>query len=254
MTRHLLLPLIAVGMLVFAVGHALVIQRPEPEVPPPVAAPETPFGDVVAGAGMVEPATEASGTAAIAVGSQVAGVVVHVPVHVGQEVKAGDLLFELDRRQAEANLRALQAALAAAQANLRKLELQPRPEEVPVYEAQLAVAEAAERQQRDVYERDHKLARDVVDDETRIGHQQAWQVARAQLQLARANLALEKAGAWEPDKAIAYANVELARAQAEQGQVALDLLRVRAPVNGTALQVNVRAGEYVSTPGGSRWS
>jgi HlyD family secretion protein len=250
MTRHLVLPLVALAMLVFAAGHPVYIQQPEPEAPPPMPPPATPFGNTVAGAGMVEPSTEASGTSAIAIGSQVAGVVVNVPVHLGQEVKCGDLLFELDRRPAEASLRALQAALVLAQQNLRKLELQPRPEEVPVYEAQLAVAEASERQQRDVFDRDRRLPLDVVDEETRIAHRQAWELARAQVQLARANLALEKAGAWQPDKAIAVANVEQARAQVEQGQVALDLLRVQAPVGGTVLQINVRVGEYVSTFGG----
>ena len=137
---------IAVGLLVFAVAHALLIQRPEPETPPPVPPPTTPFGDTVAGAGMVEPSTEASGTGNIAVGSQIAGAVTKVWVRIGQTVKAGDLLFELDDRQAVADLKARQAALAIAQEQLRRLNLQPRPEEVPVSEAQVEVAEANLRQ------------------------------------------------------------------------------------------------------------
>jgi multidrug resistance efflux pump len=196
---------------------------------------------------MVEPANEASGTSAIAVGSQLSGVVTKVHVRIGQEVQAGDLLFELDKRQVEADLRVRQAALVTAQEQLRKLQLQPRPEEVPTYEAQLAVAQAAERHQRDVYDRDQKLSREVVDDQTRIADEQAWRLAQAQVQVARANLALEKAGAWEPDKAIAYANVAQARAQVEQDRTTLELMAVRAQEEGTILQVNVRPGEYVST-------
>src|SRR5208283_3312948 len=45
------------------------------------------------------------------------------------------------------------------------------------------------------------------------------------------------------------ANVEQARARAEQDEVQLALLEVRAPVDGTILQVNVRPGEYVTTLG-----
>jgi multidrug resistance efflux pump len=234
-------------MLFFAIGHALYIQRPEPDEPPPVPPPVTPYGSTVAGAGMVEPATEASGTAAIAVGSQVAGVVTQIPVRIGQEVKAGTLLFELDKRQAEADLKVRQAALAAAQDQLRRLELQPRPEEVPAAEAQVAVAEAAERQQRDVHARDQRVPLEVVSLEDRVAHEQTWRLAQAQLRYARANLALLKAGAWEPDKAIARANVGQAQAQVEQAETNLALLAVRAPVDGTVLQVNVRPGEYVST-------
>src|SRR5579871_4038059 len=102
--RRYLLPLLAAGLLVFAVAHALSLQRREPETPPPVPPPLSPFGDTVAGAGMVEPSTEASSTGNIAVGSQLAGVVTRVSVRIGQEVKAGDLLFELDLRQTEADL------------------------------------------------------------------------------------------------------------------------------------------------------
>src|SRR5271167_3355275 len=128
MIRRYLLPLLAAGMLTFAVVYALFMQRSEPESPPPVAPPLTPFGNTVAGAGMVEPSTEASGTGNIAVGSQLAGAVTKVWVRIGQTVKAGDLLFELDKRQTEADLKVRQAALPVSEAqvevtraNLRQL-------------------------------------------------------------------------------------------------------------------------------------
>jgi multidrug efflux pump subunit AcrA (membrane-fusion protein) len=251
MKRHLIPPLVAAVLLLFAVAHALYVQRPEPEIPPPVPPPTVPFGHTVAGAGMVEPATEASGTATIAVGSQVAGVIARVAVRIGQEVKAGDPLFDLGRRQVEAELAARKAVLAAAQAQVRKLELQPRPEEVPVSEAQVSAAEANCRQQQDQRERDRKLAGTAaLAEQDRVAHEQAFQAARAQLELAKANLALLKAGAWEADKAIAAAGVEQARAQVEQARTQLDLLLVQAPVDGTILQVNVRLGEYVPTAAG----
>jgi multidrug efflux pump subunit AcrA (membrane-fusion protein) len=251
MIHRYVLPLLAVGLLAFAVAHALYIQRPEPETPPPVPPPLTPFGDTVAGAGMVEPSTEASGTGNIAVGSQLAGAVTKIHVRIGQTVKAGDLLFGLDERQAEADLKFRQTALAVAQEQLRRLRLQPRPEEVPASEAQVEAAEANLRQQQDQYERARRLiATRAIGQEEFVTREQTYQSARAQLVLAKANLALLKAGAWEPDKAIAFANVEQARAQVEQAKTTLDLLQVRAPVDGTILQVNVRPGEYVSTFGG----
>jgi multidrug resistance efflux pump len=79
---------------------------------------------------------------------------------------------------------------------------------------------------------------------------QAAVQAREQLARARADYALLKAGAWEPDKAIARAAVVLARSQLEQTQTELERLKVRASVDGEVLQVNVRPGEYVGTPPG----
>lgn len=251
MKRHWILPAVAAVMFVYAIGHALYIQRPDPEYPPPVPPPSTPFGNTVAGAGIIEPATVASGTSAIAVGTQTSGLVTAVHVAMGQEVKAGQVLFELDRRTAEATLKAQEAAVIVAQANLRKLELQPRPEEVPISEATVAAALASYRQQHDQVERDKQLDRKTLAPQDRVAHEEALRQAEWQLAQARASLALLKAGAWEPDKKIAYANLELARAQVEQARVALELLTIRAPIDGTILQVNVRPGEYVSAAPGA---
>jgi multidrug resistance efflux pump len=44
----------------------------------------------------------------------------------------------------------------------------------------------------------------------------------------------------------AAADVELTRAQLNDEKVHLDLLTVRAPRDGTVLQVNIRAGEYIT--------
>jgi HlyD family secretion protein len=160
MTRHVILPAVAGAILLFGVGHALYVQWPEKELPPPVPPPTTPFGQTVAGDGMVEPANEASGTSAVAVGSQVAGLVTGVPVRIGQEMKAGDLLVQLDRRQAEAQLK--------------------------INEAQAAVARAAERQAEDTYKRDLNMSNEAVSDAQRVIDQEAWHLAVAQRQVAEA--------------------------------------------------------------------
>jgi HlyD family secretion protein len=212
MIRKYVLPIAALVFLLFAVGHAFYIQRPEPETPPPVPPPVTPFGDTVAGAGMVEPTSEASGTSTIAIGCQLAGVVTKIWVAINQEVKAGDLLFELDPRATE-------AALKVREAN------------VPVMEAQVGVAEASVRSTKDTYERDEKaLPSRAVSENDYMTAKQAYLSACAQLILARANVAM-------------------AKVQVEQDKTQLELLKVRAPVDGTILQVNIRLGEYVTTAG-----
>ncbi|HVC97717.1 MAG TPA: HlyD family efflux transporter periplasmic adaptor subunit [Pirellulales bacterium] len=245
--RKTVLPLVALGFLAVALAHAIYSQRSEPLLPPPVTPSITPFGNTVAGTGFVEPTTESSTQSIITVGSQLSGVVSKVAVHIDQEVQEGDLLFELDNRQARAEFRNRQTALAAAKAQLSKLELQPRKEEVPPREAQVKVDEANLREAIDMRNRDRKLAITTeVTEQEMVQRELAVEAAQAQVAMSKANLALLKAGAWEPDKVIAATGVEQAQAQLEQAQTTLDLLQVRAPVTGSVLQINVRPGEFVS--------
>jgi multidrug resistance efflux pump len=251
MIQKYILPGVAGLLVIFAIGYAIYVQRPEPQSPPPVSPSVSPFGQTVAGAGMVKPSTEASVNGYIAVGTQLGGLVTGVHVHISQEVKKGQLLFELDRRQTEADLQVRLAALGNAEAQLRKLERQPRPEEVPPLEVQVRNAEANLKELKDVRDRDLKmLSTGAVSPQDIIAHEQAYRAAGAQLAMYRANLALLKAGAWDADRLIAYTAVKQARAQVEQDRTTLELLQVRAPVDGTILQLNVRPGEYVaSVPG-----
>jgi HlyD family secretion protein len=242
-----LLPILATGMFVFSLYHVVRAQQTLPEPQPPVEPPQTPFGRTVAGAGIVEAETEN-----ISIGSALPGVVleVYVPVEkVGQRVRVGDPLFLVDNRQLKAQLAYAEANLAAAQAQLAKLEAQPRPEEVPPSEAKVQTAQANLEIQLDFAERNRKLINTrAVGEEDYRQKVLAAAMARQQLAQAKAEDALLKAGAWEADKAIARANVALAKAQIGQIKTDLERALVRAPVEGKVLQVNVRPGEYVGTP------
>jgi multidrug resistance efflux pump len=247
MFRKYLLPLLALGLLVFAIVHVVMAHQKLPTLPPPRDPPRTSFERSVAGAGIVEAETEN-----IAIGSALPGVVmeVYVPVEkVGQRVRAGDALFRVDDRAMKAQLKVQEANLAAAEAQLAKLDAQPRPEELPPSDAKVRVAQANVRLQQDLAERARKLANSrAMAEEDSNQRQLALEVARQQLAQARADHELLKAGAWKPDKDIAYATVLQARSQIEQTKIELERLVVRAPVDGDVLQVNVRPGEYVGTP------
>jgi HlyD family secretion protein len=250
MNRKLILPASAGVLLVFAMGYAVATQRKRPELPPPVQPARTPFGETVAGAGMVEPSTDSSGTGNIAVGAQLSGAVVKVAVKPGDRVNAGDLLFALDARQTEADLKVRQAAVHQAEEQLRRLRQQPRPEDLTVSQSQVESAEAEVKLQQDLYDRMRRVAGSpAITEEELRSRELNFRKARADLTTAKANLAVVKAGAWEPDLAIAAVAVESVKAQVEQVKTTLDLLQVRAPVSGTVLQVNVRPGEYVATTG-----
>ncbi len=245
--RTLVLPAFALGMLVFAVMHVVRAQQTLPKPPPPVEPARTPFGRTVAGAGIVEAESEN-----IAIGAPLPGVVqeVYVPVEmVGRRVKKGDRLFLVDTRQLQAQLRFHEANLAAARAQLAKLEAQPRPEEIPPSEAKVRAAQAALALQQDQADRARRMApAQAIAVEDLRQRLLSAEVARQQLAQAQADDRLLRAGAWEPDKAIARAAIAQAEAQVEQARIEIDRSLVRAPVDGTVLQVNVRPGEYVGAP------
>jgi len=173
---------------------------PEPLIPPP----QSPFAQSIGGRGIVESTDEN-----VRVAPAASGLVDNVAVRVGDVVKAGDVLFTMDGRDAAAAVKTAAAQLAVQQARLS--------------ESETVVAD-----RRDSLERTSRLRqKDVASvDETRRD-EFALQAADRQFRRAAADL-------------------ELARAQLNDATVRLDLLTVRAPRDGTILQVNIRKGEFAA--------
>lgn len=246
MRRSLMVPLVSVALMCVAGYHISHYLQAQPQTPPPAAPPRSPYGDTLAGSGVVEPQSES-----ISIGTHVAGVVHGVKVRVGDRVRKGDLLFSLDDRQLRAELSVREAALNANQAQLRKLQEMPRPEELPPSEAKVREAESRVTQAEDRFERSRKLLeRGTITQEDFIARKQELAAAKEQHQQALKQHELLKAGAWGPDLKLAAANVEQAAAQVRQSETEIDRLSVRAPIDGTILQVKLRPGEYVGqSPG-----
>jgi multidrug resistance efflux pump len=244
--RKYAVPLLALGLLTFAVVHVVRAHAAPEKVAPPVAPGRAGFGNSVAGVGIVEPQTEN-----IAIGTPLSGLVEAVPVRVGQRVGAGDVLFRLDSRALEAELKARQASLAAAHAQVARLRSMPRPEEVPAAKARLAEAKANLELQERLLEISRNLyQRRATSLEEYTQRRQARASAVAQADRAAADLRLLEAGAWASDLDVARASVGQAQAQVEQTRAELDRLVVRAPLDGEVLQVNVRTGEFAAAQSG----
>ncbi|MFO0938099.1 MAG: biotin/lipoyl-binding protein [Gemmataceae bacterium] len=262
------LPVIAMFTLVFATTQMTKAHQRPPAATPPVEPAHSPYLQPLAGAGLVEPETEN-----ISVGTHLAGVVDHVLVSVGDTVRSGQPLFHLDERQLKAELVVRQSMLAAAEASLAKLEMMPRPEELPPSKAMVAEAEANLKDQVTMYERIRKTTGSAFSDDELSRRQMAVEMAKAQLSKAKANLSLLEAGAWKADKLVSESAVRQARAQVEQTKTEIERLTVNAPIlsrrksangnenrNGNqsefvegefrVLQVNVRPGEFVGTTPG----
>jgi RND family efflux transporter MFP subunit len=146
---------------------------------------------------------------AIAMGSHRHGVVEKVLVKLGEEVKAGQALIKLDTRDLEAELEVGRAMVVEA-------------------EAKLAVAKAEETQARRNWEFAEKLK-----DSRAISEEERTQ--------RETGLAMVKAQVGSAEAACLSAKARLRMTDTE-----IERSVVKAPIDGTVLQVKVRAGEFVS--------
>ncbi|HEX4415146.1 MAG TPA: biotin/lipoyl-binding protein [Lacipirellulaceae bacterium] len=241
------LPLIAIGLIAFAVRYMTNAKQRMPVLPPPIQPAANPFPNSVAGAGMVEPETEN-----ISIGTPLPGIVFEVCVKVGQHVKAGDPLFKIDDRDKNAELAVRQAMLVDAQAALERLEAMPRPEEIPAAEARVRETKADwDNWAQQTARREKLLPEHATSEEEYLGRKMAAEQAQERYNKAVADYKLLRAGAWEPEKQVARSAVQREKAQVRQAQTEVDRLTVRALVDGNVLQVNVRPGEYVGAYVGS---
>ncbi len=234
------LPVIAALILTFAI-FAIVRSQPVHATVAPPSPPPTPMVQGSVGAvGLVEASSEN-----IAVSVPVQGMVTHVYVKAGDHVTRGQNLFSIDARDLQAELSRRRSSLAMAQAKLDKLLHSPRPEEIPPAEAKVSEAEAL-YQDADVQLKLIESVRDkrAIRDEDLQRRRIAVKTAAARLDQVKAELALLKAGAWQPDIEIARAEVNEAQRQVERVQADIERTIVTAPITGEILQCKVRVGEY----------
>lgn len=183
------------------------------------------------------------------VSSRVPGQVGQLMVTDNQEVKAGDVLVEIDPRDYEASLSVAQADLAAAHSQLDEAQAQVQVSEAKVVQAQAAVTAAAAENQRAAD--DLKRYQSV---ESRAVSQSAIDLAQAQARSAAANsdAALSQAKAARAEVALSQAGVETAtaavqQAQAKEQQAELNLsyTKIIASRDGRITARTVELGNYI---------
>src|ERR1043166_7176560 len=213
------LPIIAAVILALSIFSIVKSQPAHATVSPPSPPPTPVIQGSVGAVGLVEASSEN-----IAVSVPVQGMVTQVYVKAGLGLR--------------------RSSLAMAQAKLEKLLRSPRPEEIPPAEAKVNEAEQ-QYQDADVQLRLIESVRDrrAIRDEDLLRRRIAVKAAGARLDQAKADLALLKAGAWQPDIEIARAEVNEAQRQVERVQADVDRTIVTAPITGEILQCKVRAGE-----------
>lgn len=187
------------------VACAMIVRRLQklPPAPPPVSEPaRSPYADTVAATGLIEAAREN-----VKIAAPKPGLVTRVLVAVGDAVKAGDPLFQLDDREIRARIATLEKQVTALEVSLK-----PREVLVADWTDRLARTSRLEREK-------------VATEDERKRTEFTLEGAKAEIETIRAQ-------------------VEAQRQQWAQAKVELDILTVRAPRDGQLLTVNVRAGEF----------
>lgn len=249
MIRTYLIPLLAIAGMAFAVYTVVKSSAPQAPALPVVEPPTAPFNAFVAGSGIIEAATQN-----IAVGTPVGGTVTDVRVTVGDSVKAGEVLFQIDSRDLQAQLAVRQAQLATAEQNLVLLRSSPRPEEIPPAEARVSAARMLREDAQNQFDLFEKISDPRARSEDELSRRRfALATSEARLAEAQAALTLLKAGTWAPQLAVAEAEVAKARADVRAIEIESERRLIRMPVDGKVLQVNIRRGEFapagvMSTP------
>ncbi|MFZ5963038.1 HlyD family secretion protein [Thalassococcus sp. BH17M4-6] len=176
----------------------------------------------------------------LTIAPQVGGAIDTVAVSENQHVKAGDLLFQIDTADLEAQVKAAQASYDAAvqQSSAAITDLSS-------VSGQVDSARAALTDAQDAYDRTEKLfklgdvAQAALDQATAARDQ-----AKAALDTAQAALAAarERAGTPGDDNAA----VRAAEAQLTLAQINLARARVTAPVSGWIANLDLRPGTLVA--------
>jgi HlyD family secretion protein len=172
---------------------------------------------------------------------------VDVAVKINDRVSAGDLLIRLDDEDARARLLAADAE-AAVRRRERDAETVGRlAQDRRLAEDNAAAAERALAQARTDLDRALSLGRSTSPSEV-VGGAERAAVAAAQEKLEQERVALRRAQTAQgmPLPTRLEAGLTAARSDLSLAEAALERTRIRAPSDGTTLQINARVGETVT--------
>lgn len=171
-----------------------------------------------------------------------AGTIKTVNVKLGDTIKSGDVLMELDTKDLEASIASAQASLDSTQASYRKVAAGPTSDTIKLAKLDLqAAAEALQKAQ---------AAYDQVSWRPNISMlPQSSALEQATEDYAKAQITYNQivAGPTADDLVVAQAQVDQAKITLQQAKDKLDQAKLIAPIDGTVTSVNAKVGNYVAS-------
>ena len=181
------------------------------------------------------------------VASPLAGALTNLAVSRGAEVKAGQLLFELERTSEAAVVREAEQRLAQASARVANLTKGRRPTEIASLEAQLDRAKANLRLSELELDRRAKLIESKVISPEEVDQAKNRRDAdRAQVASLAADLETARLGAREDEIKAAETEVQALKATLAKAEWAVAQKTQIAPTNAWVHDTLYRQGEFVA--------
>ena len=240
MLKKIGIPILAAFGLLLAIIVTMIGMRKPPVPPIEYPPPKPPYLHYVAGSGIIE-----ASSLNINIGTSIDGIIEKMYVQPGEIVQKGAPLFRVDTRDLLARTKEAEATRAVAVANFNRLIHEPRPEDIPPLEARVKQAQmrlSDEFSQYNLFQN--------VSDKRAISFNEynqrkyAARIAKFELEQAKADLDLLKAGAWIEDVKVANQQIEEADARLGFAETDLERATVRAPIDGLVMQINVNVGDF----------
>jgi multidrug efflux pump subunit AcrA (membrane-fusion protein) len=179
---------------------------------------------------------------------RIPGTITALPIDVGQQVKKGDLLAQLDDVSYQADLKQAQAGLQAAQSALDEANLGAQDEELAQAETALTAARSKLTLVSAEVERNRKL-KDSTSQSELDQLVSAQNDAQANVDTLELKLKLLKKGPRKERIKALEAQVKQAEALVAKAQYFLDNARIVAPMDGTVLDKSAEVGEILRPEG-----
>ncbi|MBV7276423.1 efflux RND transporter periplasmic adaptor subunit [Clostridium sp. PL3] len=201
-------------------------------------------------------------TKEININSKVAGKITDIKIKEGDSIKNGQVLITIDNSAlvakeaqskaqidaATGQMKAAEAAKSAAQAQLQKAQNGARPEEIAQAKSQYDLAKSTYDRVNGLYSKGYAAKEDLDKAQT------AMDVAEKQYDVAKDGARSEDIASLQAQVNQADATIQGYEAQIKQAQGGQDEVQtyindttITAPSDGTVTQLNVEAGELVST-------
>jgi multidrug efflux pump subunit AcrA (membrane-fusion protein) len=206
-----------------------------------VAAERRVFASTVAAIGAVKPQIGAE----VRVGSRVSGRVRRLRANIGDQVRKGDVIAEIETADFDALIAQRRAEVELAIARLAALDT-VSPHEIARAESDVARFEATAKLAAEEAERQQGLLRERVTSKAEADAAlERSLVARAQLASARRALDLARGGSPQQRKQ-AVAEVARARAALQSAEVDRSFTIITSPIDGVIASVATQEGETVA--------
>jgi len=183
----------------------------------------------------------------VSIASKLPGKVELVKADVGTSVKAGDLLFSLDTKTLNAQLKQSKAAVNNAQAGLTLAKDSTIAQKVTELEAAVEQAQLQYDDAKRSYDRVKQLFDSSAASQKQLEDAVTYlKTSEVQLNSLKENLKIFNERSAPQTEAIASAQLEQAKAAYETASIQVDDSSIIAPISGIVSMCNVDEGEFVA--------